>query len=160
MCVCPGSNSSVRFSFGTSQHFYQHWRAPLGSLRPLPSSRPPPSAVDDHVRCTVKALFGSVWHGSMVTDPPKPQVTPCLVVIINRKGEERGKKKKKREVLHLFRCYTHTRPEPGQPSKARGKKERIQKTDQRPNSAGGGNRQTSGTNLHGETDLTKNRAHT
>ena len=32
-----------------------------------------------------------------------------------KKGEDR--RKKKRKVLHLLRCYTHThtRPEPGQP---------------------------------------------
>ena len=38
---------------------------------------------------------------SLVTDPPGTPVTPCII----RRGEER---KKKGEVLHLFRCYTHT----------------------------------------------------
>ena len=33
--------------------------APLGSLRPLPSSRPPTNVVGDHVRCTVIALSGN-----------------------------------------------------------------------------------------------------
>ena len=46
---------------------------------------------------------------SLVTDPPGTPVTPCIIIsiVIIRKGEER--RKKKREVLHLFRCYTHTR---------------------------------------------------
>ena len=84
---------------------------------------------------------------------------PCIKI---RKGEDT--RKKKREVLHLFRCYTHThthtRPEPGQPWKARGRKKRTHDGQTAKNSAGGeGNRRTSGTNLHGETDLTKT-AHT
>ena len=71
-----------------------------------------------------------------------------------KKGEE-GRKKK--EVLHLSRCYTHTHPaEPGKPWKARGRKKRTHDGPTAKNSAGGeGNRRTSGTNLHGETDLTK-----
>ena len=84
---------------------------------------------------------------------------PCISIEI-RKGEDR--RKKKREVLHLFRCYTHThtRPEPGQPWKARGRKKRTQTTGRRPEpSRGEGNKRTSKTNLHGETDLTKT-AHT
>ena len=52
--------------------------------------------------------------------------------------------------------HTHTQPEPGQPWKARGRKKRTQTTGQRPKQRRGeGNRRTSGTNLHGETDLTK-----
>ena len=79
-----------------------------------------------------------------------------------KKGEDR--RKKKREVLHLclLRCYTHThtRPEPGQPRKARGRKKRTHEGQTAKNSAGGEvNRRTSGTNLHGETDLIKT-AHT
>jgi hypothetical protein len=34
--------------------------APLGSLRPLPSRRPPTHSINDHVRCTVIALSGNV----------------------------------------------------------------------------------------------------
>ena len=34
--------------------------APLGSLHPLPPSKPPTNAGDDRVRCTVMALSGSV----------------------------------------------------------------------------------------------------
>ena len=78
-------------------------------------------------------------------------VAPCVI----KKGEER--RKKRREVLHLFRCYTHTHPA-GAGSTLKGK--RKKKADTRradgQNSAGGeGNRRTSRTNLHGETDLTK-----
>ena len=76
-----------------------------------------------------------------------------------KKGEE-GRKKK--EVLHLSRCFTHTHThpaepaEPGKPWKARGRKKRTHDGQTAKNSAGGeGNRRTSGTNLHGETDLTK-----
>ena len=76
-----------------------------------------------------------------------------------RKGEDG--RKKKREVLHLFRCYTHT---PGQ-SRVNPERQEEEKsghtTGRRPKTAQGGegNRRTSGTNLHGETDLTKT-AHT
>ena len=38
--------------------------------------------------------------------PPRDPGDPACFININRKREERGKKK--REVLHLFRCYTHT----------------------------------------------------
>ena len=89
-----------------------------------------------------------VGHGLM-----NGAVAPCVI----KKGEER--RKKRREVLHLFRCYTHThtRPEPGQPWKARGRKKRTQTTGKRPKQrrGGEGNERTSRTNLHGETDLTK-----
>ena len=76
-----------------------------------------------------------------------------------RKGEDG--RKKKREVLHLFRCYTHT---PGQ-SRVNPERQEEEKsghtTGRRPKTAQGGegNRRTTGTNLHGETDLTKT-AHT
>ena len=76
-----------------------------------------------------------------------------------RKGEDG--RKKKREVLHLFRCYTHT---PGR-SRVNPERQEEEKADtrradgQKQRKGGGGNRRTSGTNLHGETDLTKT-AHT
>ena len=94
----------------------------------------------------------------MATDPPGTPVAPCIEIRV-RKGEDKGRKK--REVLHLFRCYTHTHPA-GAGSTLKGK--RKKKADTRradgQNSAGGeGNRWTSRTNLHGETDLTKT-AHT
>ena len=54
--------------------------------------------------------------------------------------------------------HTHTRSKPGQPGKARKSEHRRRAEGQ--NSAGGeGNKRTSKTNLHGETDLTKT-AHT
>ena len=49
---------------------------------------------------------------SVATDPPGPRWPPALKLELDR---ERTKEEKEREVLHLFRCYTHTRPEPGQP---------------------------------------------
>ena len=86
------------------------------------------------------------------------QVPPALNLELER---ERTKEEKEREVLHLFRCYTHT------PSQSRVNPERQEEeksghtTGKRPKTAQGGegNRRTSGTNLHGETDLTKT-AHT
>ena len=64
-------------------------------------------------------------------------------------------------MLHTHtHTHTPTRPEPGQPWKARGRKKRTHDGQTAKNSVGGeGNRRTSGTNLHGETDLTKT-AHT
>ena len=68
--------------------------------------------------------------------------------------------KKKRDVLHLFRCYTHTHTHPaGAGSTLKGKRKKKANTDdgQKAKTAQGGeaNRRTSKTNLHGETDLTK-----
>ena len=77
-----------------------------------------------------------------------------------RKGEDG--RKKKREVLHLFRCYTHTHPaRAGSTLKGKRKKKAdTRRADgQKQRRGGKGNRRTSGTNLHGETDLTKT-AHT
>ena len=75
-----------------------------------------------------------------------------------KKGEE-GRKKKK-EILHLSRCYTHTRQSRENPERQEEEKS-GHTTSKRPKTAQGGegNRRTSGTNLHGETDLTKT-AHT
>ena len=90
----------------------------------------------------------------MATDPPGTPVAPCIVIRV-RKGEDKGRKK--REVLHLFRCYTHT---PGR-SRVNPERQEEEKSGHRrrakdQNSARGeGNRRTTGTNLHGETDLTK-----
>ena len=74
-----------------------------------------------------------------------------LTTLVRRREKEKG------EVLHLFRCYTHT------PSRSRDNPERQEEEKsghkrraKGQNSAGGGegNRRTSRTNLHGETDLT------
>ena len=87
--------------------------------------------------------------------PCSDPVAPCVI----KKGEER--RKKKREVLHLFRCYTHT---PGR-SRVNPERKEEEKTDtttgEKPEQRRGeGNERTSRTNLRGETDLTKNRAYT
>ena len=66
-----------------------------------------------------------------------------------KKGEDR--RKKKREILHLFRCYTHTHPA-GAGSTLKGKRKKKADTNDGPNDQ---NSAGSGTNLHGETDLTK-----
>ena len=67
------------------------------------------------------------------------------------KREEKGRK------FYIYPDVTHTHPaEPGKPWKARGRKKRTHDGPTAKNSTGGeGNRRTSGTNLHGETDLTK-----
>ena len=57
----------------------------------------------------------SHFTGSFVGHSPSEMLCPpALVLGLER---ERTEEEKKREVLHLFRCYTHThtRPEPGQP---------------------------------------------
>ena len=51
--------------------------------------------------------------------PCSDPVAPCII----KKGEER--RKKKREVLHLFRCYTHT---PGR-SRVNPERKEEEKTD-------------------------------
>ena len=99
---------------------------------------------------------GGVFGGHR---PPRDPGPPALNLELER---ERTKEEKEREVLHLFRCYTHT------PGRSRVNPERQEEeksghtTGRRPKTAQGGegNRRTSGTNLHGETDLTKNSAHT
>ena len=92
--------------------------------------------------------------------------TPCARL---KRGEDKGKEK--REVLHLFRCYTHTHTQthththtPGRsrvnPERQEEEKKRTPDEQAAKNNAGGeGNKRTSGTNLHGETDMTKT-AHT
>ena len=67
----------------------------------------------------------------------------------------RGKRKKRREVSHLFRML-HTYTHPGR-SRVNLKGKRKKKADgQKAKTAqGGGNERTSRTNLRGETDLTK-----
>ena len=72
-----------------------------------------------------------------------------------KRGEE-GRKKK--EVLHLSRCYTHTHTRQSRGNLERQEEEKSgHTTGRRPKTAKGGegNRRTSGTNPHGETDLTK-----
>ena len=80
---------------------------------------------------------------------------PCCI----RRREEKGKKE---EVLHLFRCYTHTDTHT-HPARAgstlKGKRKKKTDTDdgQKAKTAQGGerNERSSRTNLRGETDLTE-----
>ena len=92
--------------------------------------------------------------------PPGPRWPPALFFELER---ERTKEEKEREeVLHLFRCYTHTHLA-GARSTLKGKRKKKADTrradGQNQRKGGKGNRRTSKTNLHGETDLTKT-AHT
>ena len=58
-----------------------------------------------------------------------------------KKGEDR--RKKKRKVLHLLRCYTHTHPaRAGSTLKGKRKKKRTHEGQTAKNSAGGGGEQT------------------
>ena len=95
----------------------------------------------------------SHFTGSFVGHSPSEMLCPPALF---KKGEE-GRKK---EVLHLSRCYTHTPGRAGKTLKGKRKKKadtrRAYGQKQR---RGEGNKRTSGTNLHGETDLTKT-AHT
>ena len=82
-------------------------------------------------------------------------------IILELERERTKEEKEREEVLHLFRCYTHT-PGRSQVNPERQKEEKSGHTKgKRPRTAQGGegNRRTSGTNLHGETDLNKT-AHT
>ena len=80
----------------------------------------------------------------------------CCVPLHYLRREKREEKRKRR-TFYIYPDVTHTHPaEPGKPWKARGRKKRTHDGPTAKNSAGGeGNRRTSGTNLHGETDLTK-----
>ena len=97
----------------------------------------------------------------MATDPPGPRWPPALNFNLELERERTKEEKEREEVLHLFRCYTHTRPDgAGSTLKGKRKKKRTHEGQTAKNSARGeGNRRTSGTNLHGETDLNKT-AHT
>ena len=102
----------------------------------------------------------SHFTGSFVGHSPSEMLCPpALNLELER---ERTKEEKEREVLHLFRCYTHTHPA-GAGSTLKGKRKKKADTrranGQKQRRGGKGNRRTSGTNLHGETDLTKT-AHT
>ena len=98
----------------------------------------------------------------MATDPPGTPVAPCIKFNLELERERTKEEKEREEVLHLFRCYTHTHPAgAGSTLQDKRKKKSGHTKGKRPKTAQGGegNRRTSGTNLHGETDLTKT-AHT
>ena len=89
----------------------------------------------------------TLWTGVFVGLSPveKPQA-PCIY------GQCQ-----KVEVLHLFRCYTHTHPA-GAGSTLKGKRKRTsghkRRAEGQEQCRGEGNKRTSRTNLQGETDLT------
>ena len=76
----------------------------------------------------------------------------------------RRREKRKKERFYIYSDVTHTHtpgrdrvnPERQEEEKSGHKRRANTKTAQ----GREGNRRTSGTNLHGETDLTRNRAHT
>ena len=80
-------------------------------------------------------ITGNWWVSLLVPVSSVPPAPPALLLL-----GERTEGRKKREVLHLFRCYTHTctRPEPGQPWKAKGRKKRTQTTGKGPKQRRGG----------------------
>ena len=74
-----------------------------------------------------------------------------------KKGEDR---RKKREKFYIYLDVTHTHTHPARAgSTLKGKRKKKADTrrakGQKQRRGGKGNRRTSGTNLHGETDLTK-----
>ena len=102
------------------------------------------------------------WIGVFVgTWPIHAPGAPCIKFNLELERERTKEEKEREEVLHLFRCYTHTpgrsrvNPERQEEEKSGHTKGKRPKTAQ----GGEGNRRTSGTNLHGETDLNKT-AHT
>ena len=104
-------------------------------------------------------MLPSLMHSFVGQSSIRELCPPALVLGLER---ERTEGEKKREVLHLFRCYTHTHPA-GAGSTLKGKRKKKANTDDgqkaRTAQGGEGNKRTSKTNLHGETDLTKT-AHT
>ena len=89
-------------------------------------------------------------------DSPSEMLCPPALLWILLERERKEERKREKFYIYSDGTHTHTRPEPGQPWKARGRKKRTQTTGQRPKQRRGeGNRRTSGTNLHSETDLTK-----
>ena len=45
---------------------------------------------------------------SVATDPPGTPVAPCIKFNLELERERTKEEKEREEVLHLFRCYTHT----------------------------------------------------
>ena len=95
-----------------------------------------------------ESSLGSGWNGPSLCPPGSIR-------------KERRKKKETGEVLHLFRCYTHTHTHAPGRSLVNNERQEEGKSGHRrrakgQNSAGGeGNERTSKPNLRGETDLTK-----
>ena len=98
---------------------------------------------------------------SLVASLDTVPVKCCVPLHCLEKGR-RQRKRKERSFTSIQMLHTHTHTHPaGAGSTLKGK--RKKKADTRradgQKQRGGGNRRTSGTNLHGETDLTKT-AHT
>ena len=92
-----------------------------------------------HIRTSPDASPENV--GVFVGSDPTDSVTaPCIEFRI-RKGEDKGRKRE-RSFTSIQMLHTHTRPEPGQPWKARGRKKRTHEGQTAKNSAGGGGEQT------------------
>ena len=82
---------------------------------------------------TFTRVPGGVFGGHR---PPGTPVAPCIEFRI-RKGET--KEEKKREVLHLFRCYTHTHTGRSRVNPERQEEEKSgHTTGKRPKTAQGG----------------------
>ena len=85
-------------------------------------------------------------------EPHMSSPSPCTRF---KKGEDR---RKKREKFYIYLDVTHTHPaRAGSTLKGKRKKKADTRRakGQKQRRGGKGNRRTSGTNLHGETDLTK-----
>ena len=79
------------------------------------------------------------------------QMAPCPLHYLKR--EEREEKRRK---FYIYPDVTHTHGRAGETLKGKRKKKAdTRRADGQKQRRGGGNRRTSGTNLHGETDLTK-----
>ena len=85
-------------------------------------------------------MLPSLMHSFVGQSSIRELCPPALVLGLER---ERTEEEKKREVLHLFRCYTHT---PGRsrvnPERQKEERRRTQTTGKGQNSAGGGGEQT------------------
>ena len=110
-----------------------HW----GSwVEPLPISEK-----NWQVRHGDQPWYHKHWIGVFVgTWPIHAPGAPCIEFRI-RKGEDKGRKRE-RSFTSIQMLHTHTRPEPGQPWKARGRKKRTHDGQTAKNSAGGGGEQT------------------
>ena len=102
----------------------------------------------------------SHFTGSFVGHSPSEMLCPPALTL---KGEKTEKRKREKFYIYLDVTHTHTHT-PGR-SRVNPERQKEEKsghtTGRRPKTAQGGkgNRRTSETNLHGETDLTKT-AHT
>ena len=98
----------------------------------------------------------SHFTGSFVGHSPSEMLCPpaLLWILLERERKE----ERKREKFYIYSDGTHTHPA-GAGSTLKGKRKKKADTNDGPTTktaqGGEGNRRTSGTNLHSETDLTK-----